>query len=134
MAGNTKLRGFAPGGIVVLERWGGQADFKVSDESLESIRYACTHILPKKPLEPKGRPGSVALYDERRGCAEVTLSIEDTKKVARVLRQGCYYIQEHGTGEECADPAKWLQELLDGIVKQHENYINPKGEPGVEDD
>jgi len=127
MAGNTKLWGFAEGGVVVLQRWGKKASVKLSPAAIDVLLEACRNELPKKPVgQFSPLQDFRAEYNESTGIIELRLSAEVAGRVASALNAA---LIEGASGEkELRDWATRINEL----VAEHEEYINTKGEPGVE--
>lgn len=137
MSGNTKLRGFAPDGMVVLERWGGEANVEVSPESLEALREACTNGLPVKPsaLSPTDHLDDFATgYDTQSGRVKVDL---DSGVVPDVIAMFESYIEEYtGLKDEVdvrrVEQAREWMGALKKALQDKKNFLD-LNEPGMKD-
>ena len=121
MAGNTKLTGFGADGMVVLERWGGEAHVEVSKDSLKALRQACHQGLPKKPPPHLARSLD-ANYNYQTGDVNIRLHASQASELILELN-------EAGLSSSVAAE---LVPLLEHSVEAHTTYMNAEDEPGVE--
>ena len=138
MAGNTKLKGFAPDGMIVLERWGGEAHVEVSSDSLEAIRKACIDGLPKKPseLRPTDHLDDFnAGYDIHDGRAKVDV---DTGVLEDLIAMFDSYVEEY-TGVSGEPETRRLEQAqewtgaLKKVLQDKKNFLD-LNEPGIRDE
>ena len=126
MAGNTKFLGFGAGNQITLERWLQKVTVDLPGSAIEVLREACYDKLPKQPNEQNPRRG--VAYDEQRG----TVSLECSPEEAEILSK--YLKNSENPWSQPEDPQilQWSQGL-DLAVEDHRRYIDPTGEPGVEE-
>ena len=130
MAGNTKLNGFnLADGSVQLERWGGKADFKISEESVAEIEKACRHELPKQPKTPKD-PVSVAGFDQQTGHIILAMDPGEAEKLADLL------LSVRNAPGHAKDNEEKLIDSWSSAIKlslmERAAWFEKNGEPGVD--
>jgi hypothetical protein len=126
MAGNTKLIGFNPGGYITLRRWGESVNVQVSEESMSSIRYACTEDLPSRDNFRSNSEEFSTEYDEQTGTIKVSLNAVSASKIVDGLTVWAE------SGADGAGRAKaWADDLRDRL-RDHLEFINVEDEPGVQ--
>lgn len=125
MAGNTKLMGFSPDGLLVFQRWGMKSAITVSKESLEAIRHACIHVLPAECPQKEWTLGDITVnYREDYGRIVIEMSPDAADELAELLHS----LKPDGVLE--GDLFR-LPEAIDEQRQVHEDYIDEK-EPWVE--
>ena len=130
MAGNTKLMGFSPDGVVQLQRWGGTVTTKMSPSSVGKLEQACRD-LPTKPKQVSPLPAQVT-YSEEFGYFEAQFGREEAEKLAKLLRFAIHKGQILGKSYVSAG-IRWVDELVEAM-EDMDVYLNTQDEPGVDDD
>jgi hypothetical protein len=128
MAGNTKLLGFGAG-FVTLQRWGGEANVDLPSGSIDALKKACHEELPSAP-EDTSRFSHLSgvKYEPDYGLVRMTMTPTQAALIQDALKERA----DEADSNEREELLVWAEELQDKI-KEHEDYINPKGEPGVDD-
>jgi hypothetical protein len=130
MAGNTKLWEFALDGVVVLQRWGKKVSVTLPPAAIDVLLEACRNELPKKPIgQFSPMQDFRAEYDESTGIIVLRLSAEVAKKVAEALHDRA--VARLHPPEDPDEMEGWSMRVKE-LVVEHEEYINTKGEPGIE--
>lgn len=132
MAGNTKFLGFGKTphgedtGVIFLERWGGRASVKVSEESVAELRRACIEILPKVPPPPTYHPEFNASYD---GSGNDFIAIAVSTKGAETLLD----ILDRGrSAENNSEFSASAFRILRNAITDRKKYLSKVDEPGID--